>query len=611
MQDDPPKPQAASDDRVIGTAFKVSLAVIVVTAAGLYAGFSWYEADPPAITPEAPLRGAQTTARPSASAIPKLPFEDVSISSGINFRHTTGAYGERLLPETMGAGAAFFDYDNDGDQDLLLVNGSTWPWRGERAPAGAKLYANRGDGAFDDVTAGSGLEQPGYGMGVTTADYDGDGFVDVFLTQVGPNRLFRNLGDGRFKDVSAAAGVTGAADAWSTAATFFDYDRDGDLDLYVGNYVQWSKSIDLEVDFRIAGIGRAYGPPSNYAGTQPYLYRNEGGGSFSDVTADAGLRVVNPATTAPVGKALAAIPIDIDGDDWLDLVVANDTVQNFAYRNLRNGRFDEIGISTGLAFDNEGAATGAMGMDVRRGGAGAGAGPIIAMGNFANEMTSFYASEDGGLFTDDAAISGVGPATRQALTFGLVFMDADLDGRLDLMQANGHLEHEINRVQASQHYRQPAQLFWNCGMTCPREYVSVPETHLGDLASPRVGRGLAYADVDSDGDLDALITQSGDMAVLLRNDQATGHHWIRVKLVGRDMNRDAIGASLVLHAGGREWHRTVMPTRSYLSQSELPVTFGIGTLTEADELTIRWPDGQIQTVRELAVDQQHVINQAR
>lgn len=608
MPDDSSRPDAAPDDRVIGRAFKASFAVIVAVAAGGYAGVTWFEPSKPEVVPEAPLTGVQTPHRSEARGIPKMPFADVSKAAGINFKHASGAYGERLLPETMGSGAAFFDFDNDGDQDLLLVNGSTWPWRNEQAPEGAKLYANRGDGSFDDVTSGSGLEAPGYGMGVAAADFDGDGLVDVFLTQLGHNRMFRNLGGGRFEDVTRAAGVAGAEHAWSTAASFFDYDRDGDLDLYVGNYVQWSKTIDVEVDFRIAGLGRAYGPPSNYAGTQPYLYRNEGDGTFSDVTADAGLHVVNPATATPVGKALAAVPVDIDGDDWMDLVVANDTVQNFAYRNLEGGGFEEIGIGTGLAFDNEGAATGAMGMDVVPGRADTG--PTIAIGNFANEMTSFYVSPDGGLFTDDAAISGIGAPTRQALTFGLVFLDVDLDGRLDLMQANGHLEHEINRVQASQHYRQPAQLFWNCGLECQREFVPVPEANLRDLARPRVGRGLTYADVDGDGDLDALITQAGDTAVLLRNDQSTGHHWVRIKLVGQGMNRDAIGASLILRAGGLEWHRTVMPTRSYLSQTELPVTFGLGEMSRIDELTIRWPDGQVRTVRELAVDQQHSIEQA-
>jgi hypothetical protein len=439
-------------------------------------------------------------------------------------------------------------------------------------------------------------------MGVAVADINGDGFTDVFLSGVGPNRLLLNESGQRFVDATATAGVAGADDAWSSSAAFFDYDNDQDLDLFVCNYVEWSREIDLSVDYRLTGIGRAYGPPTNYAGTYSYLYRNNGDGTFADVSAAAGIQIDNPATGLPAGKGLAVHPVDIDQDGWLDLVVANDRVQNFLFHNRGEGTFEEIGMSSGLAFDNTGRATGAMGIDATA--YNNEQEFAVAVGNFSNEMSSFYVSREGvPLFTDEAVVSGIGPDSRQALSFGLFFFDYDLDGRLDLLQTNGHVEEQINVVQPSQHYEQPTQLFWNCGPDCPRNFVHVPVEKTGDLGLPVVGRGAAYGDIDQDGDLDVVITQVNRAPLVLRNDQQLGHHWLRVRVEGTGLNRDAIGTQVSVTANGVTQKRTVMPSRSYLAQVELPLTFGLGNLERVDRVEVTWPDGEKRDLLDVEADQ--------
>jgi hypothetical protein len=596
----PPEELVDADDAVIGRAFRRSLVAALCGALLLIVALVAVRRPHPALgIEEAVVQSPQARNAGEMPGPPTVRFTDVTTAAGIAFVQSNGAYGESLLPETMGGGVAFFDYDGDGDEDLLLVNSGTWPWREEAHPRGAALYRNRGDGIFDDVTAGSGLEASAYGMGVAVGDYDGDGRVDVLLTALGPSRLFRNLGDGRFEDVTAEAGVGGAADAWNTSAAFFDYDRDGDLDLFVTSYVRWSRDIDREVDYRLAGIGRAYGPPANYEGTSSHLYRNDGASGFTDVSDAAGIVVTNPATGTPMGKGLGVLPIDVDDDGWLDLVIANDTVRKFLFHNRGDGTFEEVGVARGIAYDNAGAATGAMGIDGARFRNDAALG--IAMGNFANEMTSFYVADDrAAVFSDDAIVEGIGPDSRRVLTFGLFFFDYDLDGWLDLFQANGHVEDEINVVQASQQYAQPAQIYWNCH--CSRGFVTVAQAGLGDLAAPAVGRGAAYADVDRDGDLDLIVTQVGRAAHLFRNGQQLGHHWLRLRLRGTAMNKDAIGARVRIRTGGGVQERTVMPSRSYLSQVELPLTFGLGTATSVDSIEIRWPDGKVEVLSGVPVD---------
>jgi hypothetical protein len=553
---------------------------------------------------------------PAASAsgneITPAKFTDITSQAGITFVHNNGAFGDKLLPETMGGGVAFFDFDNDGHQDLLFINSTYWP---EHIPAGKQptpmaLYRNDGRGHFIDVTANSGLDVSFYGMGVAVGDYDNDGLVDVFITGLHGNRLFHNEGNGKFRDVTAAAGVGGGDDNWSTSAAWIDYDNDGKLDLFVCNYVRWSPELDRSASFELPQIGRAYGPPRKFQGTFPYLYHNEGNGVFRDVSAEAGIQIKDPATGLPMAKSLAVAPVDVDADGWIDLVVANDTVQNFLFHNERNGKFKEIGARSGVAYDAYGLTRGAMGIDSARFRNDDTLG--IAIGNFANEMNALYVARDSLVFADEAIKEGVGPASQKLLKFGLFFFDYDLDGRLDVLTANGHLEPEIHRVDGTQQYRQPAQLFWNSGDKKGMGFEAVPVGKCSpDLLKPIVGRGSAFADIDNDGDLDVLLTQISGPPLLLRNDQPRGHHWLRLKLTGTKSNRDAIGAWIKVRVGGRTLSRQVMPTRSYLSQSELPVTIGLGEATKVDSVEITWPGGAVQKIAPPPLDRLTEITETK
>jgi len=592
-----PEPQSPGADQRIGRAFRLSLLVIVVAAA--VAALVWLllrqqpETAQPVVEVAAPVSAPLAVSEPE---VPAIPFTDISEAAGVRFVHVNGAYGDKLIPETMGAGLAFVDYDRDGDPDLLLVNSGYWPEHVGLLDTATRLFRNDGSGQFEDVTADSGLGRRGYGMGVAVGDYDLDGWPDLFFTNLGENQLFHN-DQGRFREVTAEAGVAGLETDWSTGAAFFDFDRDGDLDLYVANYVAWTPEIDRQIDFRLAGLGRAYGAPNHHQGQASRLYRNDGAGRFSDISHSAGVVVTDPVSQGPLGKSLGVIPFDLDRDGWLDLLVANDTTRNFLLRNRGDGSFEEIGELEGIAYDRDGKATGAMGVDIGsfRNDQELG----IVLGNFANEMSSLFVTSQGrSPWVDEAVLEGLGPDTRLALTFAVLFLDADLDGALDLFQANGHLESEINRVQPSQQYAQPAQLFWNCP-NCTARYRLVSRN--GDLAAPMVGRSAAYADIDGDGDLDLAIGQNGRPAVLLRNDQQSGHHWLRVQLTDR-LGGPAIGAELRLQSAAGEQVRWVNPSRGYLSQVELPVTFGLGEVTAVERLEIRWPDGVVQQVPVPGVD---------
>jgi hypothetical protein len=606
----PPEHEPAPpDDAVIGRAFQRSLIVIAGVVAVSVVAVVWWsgrkenpgERKTPLTAPELPRAVAE---------VPAVNFKDITAEAGIRFAHVNGAYGEKLLPETMGGGVAFFDFDNDDAPDLLFVSGMEWPWREKAEGKGTlTLYRNDGHGRFADVTRGSGLESNFYGMGAAVGDFDNDGHTDVFVTGVGENHLFRNLGGGKFEDVTARAGLSNAPTRWSTSAAFVDFDNDGRLDLFVCNYVKWSREIDQGVNYTLAGIGRAYGPPLNFEGSFPLLYRNEGTGVFRDVSRAAGLQITNFAG-APIAKSLGVAPVDLNNDGWMDFVVANDQVQNFVFSNRHNGTFAEVGAPSGVAFDPYGLARGAMGIDSARFRNDNALG--IAIGNFANEPNALYvAQNDSLLFADEAITEGIGPASRQLLKFGLFFFDYDLDGRLDVLTANGHIEEEISKIQKSQSYRQPAQLFWNRSSTKGPSFVPVPPEKAGeDLFKPIVGRGSAFADIDADGDLDVVLAQIAGPPLLLRNDQALKHHWLRVKLVGTKSNRAAIGAWVKVRTGGRTLAQQVMPTKGYLSQSESVLTFGLGKASRVESVEVTWPGGGVQKIASVKVDALTVVRQS-
>ncbi|MFM8475109.1 MAG: CRTAC1 family protein, partial [Planctomycetaceae bacterium] len=466
---------------------------------------------------------------------------------------------------------------------------------------------------FTNVTAGSGLDVPLYGNGVACGDVDGDGDTDVFISCLGPNQLFRNDGGGRFTCITSAAGVAGESTAWSTSCGFFDADVDGDLDLFVCNYIQWDRETDIGMNFTLDGQLRAYGRPTDFRGAYPWLYLNDGKGVFTDVSAKSGVQVRAPNTGAAVSKSLGVIFPEINGDGRPDILVANDTVQNLLFLSQPDGTYRENAVGAGVAFDNAGAARGAMGVDFAHFRNSPAIG--IAIANFATEMTALYVSEstadDWPVFRDEAVSNGIGPVTRTDLKFGVLFLDADLDGRLDLFENNGHLEEDIRIVQATQQYEQPPHLLWNCGADQETEFAMLTAEQTGDDFQKRmVGRGASMADIDGDGDLDLVLFSSGGRPRLLRNDQQLGNHWLRLQLQGVTCNREAIGAQVEVQLpGGQVLSRTVMPTRSYQSQVELPVTFGLGDCDRPERITVIWPGGQRQNVPVQPIDQLRLIVQ--
>jgi hypothetical protein len=522
-------------------------------------------------------------------------FTDITRAAGIHFVHNNGAFGKKYLPETIGAGVVAFDYDDDGWQDLFFVNSMNWP--GHAGPKSIPaLYHNNHDGTFTDVTARAGLAVQMYGIGAAAADYDNDGHVDLYVTALGANHLFRNSGSGRFEDVTGKAGV--GDPGFSTSAVWFDYDNDGKVDLYVANYVQWSPESDLYCT--LDGRAKSYCTPESYKGASGTLYRNRGDGTFEDVTRKAGLY-------DPTSKALGVAMLDFDGDGRMDLFVANDTQPNRLYRNKGNGTFEDVGLTAGVAFDEGGVARAGMGVDAADyDGSGR---PSLIIGNFSNQMMSLYTNQGNGLFVDEAAASSIGRASLLRLTFGCFFADVDLDGLPDVFAADGHVADDINHVQRNVTYAEAPQLFHNIGQ---RRFEEISGQVGEAFRQPMVARGAAYADLDNDGDLDLVVSTNNGPAKLLRNDGGNGHHWLRVRTVGTTSNHDGIGARVTITTLGGSTHWSLVKTgSSFASQSELPVTFGLGSDTALSGIEVRWPSGKVDRAGRTAADQTVTIEEGR
>ncbi|HEX5234617.1 MAG TPA: CRTAC1 family protein [Silvibacterium sp.] len=522
-------------------------------------------------------------------------FTDITTSAGIHFKHNSGAFGNKYLPETMGSGVCFIDYDNDGWQDILLVNSMDWPGHktGTSYPA---LYHNNHDGTFTDVTRHAGLDVEMYGMGCAIGDYDNDGYDDIYITGVGSSRLFHNLRNGTFADVTAWAGVK--SPGFATSAAWFDYDNDGKLDLVVDHYVDWSIATDQTCS--LDGKHKSYCTPELYKGESITLYHNEGNGRFKDVTKAAGL-------FDDSDKSLGVALVDYDDDGWLDLLITNDTQPNKLYHNNHNGTFTETGFASGIAFSDAGKARAGMGTDAadydnsgRQ---------SLVIGNFTNESIALYHNDGQGLFTDQAMPAGIALPSAQSLTFSTFFFDYNLDGLPDIFALNGHVADDIATIQPSLRYAERPLLFGNVGHG---KFENVTGQMGAALLQPVVGRGAAYADIDNDGDLDLLLTSSNGPARLLRNDNGNQNDMIRIKTIGTRSNRDGVGAKVVLTTSTRQrMNDMVKSGSSYLSQSELPLTFGLGKPDPGKliKIDVSWPSGHKDTIENIHPDQYIVVKE--
>ena len=532
-----------------------------------------------------------------AQAAPPRPvhFTNATAASDIKFVHFPGNDGIPINREIFGPGVCVADYDGDGYQDIYFVNGRDLYQRG--ISARNALYRNNGDGTFTDVTERAGVSGTGYGLGCVWGDYDNDGFPDLYVTQYGRNVLYHNNGDGTFTDVTDKAGVAGTefGTLFHSGATFFDYDRDGLLDLYVGGYVS------LENGPRYCNISgaRTSCPPSVYKGTADILYHNNGDGTFSNVTKAAKIY-------EPQGKNLAVGAADYDNDGWPDLFVANDGLNAYLYHNQHNGTFEEVGVITGMALTAQGNTMAAM---------------CISLGDYDNDgwldlfITDFQKNSDHlwrnnrkGSFDEVSDQAGITVPTRDVLSFGGGFFDYDNDGWLDLFVANGHVYPEVEQVSPDVHFKQINSLFHNEGNG---KFVETTKTAGSGFETPYAGRGVAFADFDNHGFVDVLVANNGDPPLLLRNSGGNGNHFLNIKLVGHKSNRDAMGARIRVFAGGLSQIREVAGGGSYLSQSDLRAHFGFGRATRVESIEVSWPSGQKQTFHDLNVDKFYTIEEGR
>jgi enediyne biosynthesis protein E4 len=558
------------------------LVALVLAALAALAFFVRFGANPALASPKA---AAGTTGAGAG-----IRFADITQQAGIHFVHNTGAFGKKYLPETMGPGCAFLDYDNDGNPDILLVNGSDFPGHKVKRTT-LKLYHNNGNGTFTDVTARSGLGVEIYGMGVAVGDYDNDGYDDVYITGLGEAHLFHNEHNGTFKDVTLSAGVNNTG--YGASAAWLDYDKDGKLDLFVTNYVNWTEKNDIYCS--LDGHHKSYCTPEAYGGETCRLFHNLGNGRFEEVTRQAGIY-------DPTGKSLGVAVIDFDQDGWPDLAVSNDTQPNKLYRNNHDGTFKEVGLKAGIAYSEDGVARGAMGIDDAD---FDGSGRLsLAIGNFSNQMLGLYHNEGNGLFIDDAPSSSIGRASLLSLSFGLFFFDYDLDGRPDLFVANGHIEPDIARIQPQVTYAQVPLVFHNTG----KDQFQEVSRRLG-FARTMVARGAAYGDFNNDGEPDVLVTTNGGPAYLFENTGSGHGNALRIKTLGTRSNRDGLGAVVHVAAAGRTEWQTVHSGSSYCSESEHTLTFGLGKAAQADTVEITWPSGQKDTLHNLKAGATYTIEE--
>ena len=535
---------------------------------------------------------------PDTTGTTAITFWDITLKAGIHFVHNNGAFGKKYLPETMGPGVAFIDYDNDGWPDIFIVNGTDWPGHASKHST-PKLYHNNHDATFTDVTHKAGLDVEMLGMGVAVGDYDNDGYDDLFVTAMGQSRLFHNNGNGTFTDVTQKAGLLGPKE-FSTSAAWVDYDKDGRLDLAVANYVQWSIEGDLYCT--LDGKSKSYCTPESYKGASVRLWHNRGDGTFEDVTTKAGL-------ADPTSKTLGIAIVDYDNDGWPDLLFSNDTQPNKLYRNNGNGTFMEKAVLAGVAFSEDGVARAGMGVDAAdydRSGM-----PSLLITNFSNQMMSLYHNEGKGLFVDEAPRSEIGRDTLLTLGFGCFFFDYDLDGWPDIFIANGHIDSDIQRVQPNVRYAMPPHLFRNLGKG---NFEEVTKSVGAGFAMPRVGRGAAYGDVNNDGRLDLLLSTNGGPAYLFENEAAGDaalQKSLRVKLIGTKSNRDGIGTVVKVSAGGETQQQMLRSGSSYLSASELVLTFGMGRHDKAEAIEVKWPSGAVDKLTNVEAGQAVTVTEGK
>ena len=535
-------------------------------------------------------------------ALAQPQFTDQTAAAGIAFNLTFGGEKKKYILEAKGGGAGFFDYDNDGWLDLYVLNGSTLETYGQKSGPGNVLYRNQGNGTFAEEGAQAGVDDAGWGQGCAVGDIDNDGYRDLYVTNYGDNVLYRNGGNGTFADITATAGVRG--NQFSTSSAFFDYDNDGDLDLYVAHYVVF-KLEDVPDDATQEKIcvflgGVVYCGPGGFPGTPDVFYRNEGDGTFTDVTAASGIAEANDY------YGLGVVPEDYDGDGDLDLYVANDETPNVLFSNEGDGTFTEVGLLAGVAFNGDGDEEAGMGVDF--GDYDNDGKPDLHVCNFFSETNTFYRNEGQGIFTDITNLVGLATPSATMVSFGTRFFDYDNDGWLDLFVANGHVYPHIALMPAGGSYRQPNQLFRNQE---GERFIDVSAGSGPGMAIEKTSRGACFGDYDNDGDVDVFVVNMNDSPTLLRNDGGNSLNWLTVQVFGTGDNRDGIGTRIRLKAAEETQWRTINGAASYMSHSDIRAHFGLSRHPQADLVEITWPDGSTESIGEVPANKLLVVRQGK